>query len=138
MKIKFQIKKQIISQRKDTHERILAFLNDSDYRIVQNTQQNISFDDEKESQWKFKSNLRYYKLTDGKFDFTVNESANILSLRYNMDISFEMLFFTISLFCGIYVDHIYLFASLFIISSLLVKFYFLRSEGGDMMNNILG
>lgn len=108
MKIKFQIKKQIISQRKDTHERILAFLNDSDYRIVQNTQQNISFDDEKEFQWKFKSNLRYYKLTDGKFDFTVNESANILSLRYNMDISFEMFFFTISLFCGIYVDHIYL------------------------------
>jgi hypothetical protein len=104
---------------------------------VQNAQQHISFDDEIDTKWKPRSNLRYYKLTEGKFDFTLDKSINTLRLVYDLDMTFEMLFFLISLFCGICVDHIYLLASLFIILSLLAKFYFLRNEGEDMMKSIL-
>lgn len=136
--MKFQIKNSITDQSYNIHERTIAFLNDSGFRIVKNTQQNISFDDEKDTPWRMRSNMRYYKLTDGKFDFAEDKNNKTLSLVYSVDIAFEVTFFLISLFCGIAIDHIYLIAPLVILLSLLAKLYFFKSSGKSMMKSILG
>lgn len=134
MKLNFTIQKKTNLDKETVLNKIVLFLKDSNYKLIDRNDTMVTFDVDPYGRKAASKSDYYTKVDDGKFELNMIKQETTLSLDYRISILKEFIILSLMLFIGVVVDYKVFFLSVAFIINFLCKIYYLNTH---FLNNVL-